>query len=59
MLLVGITDVVSYNACGICKSKVKEDSLEKCIKCGSDVRDSSDISFFFTLMIMNETDVYR
>ena len=53
----GITDVVSYDACGGCKSKVQDDTFEKCTKCGYNV---AEVSFFFTIMIMNkEEDISR
>ena len=48
--------MVSYTACKQCKSKLTEEEKEKCGKCGAKQKDSKEISFFYTLMMSDETD---
>ena len=57
-VFVGFADIVSYNACGTCKSKAKD---EKCGKCSADLSKEENcvFSFFFTLMVMEDNEVSR
>ena len=57
-IFLGFSDIVSYDACKACNSKVNGD---KCAKCLADVTDPNNcvLSFFFTIMVALDEDVVR